>query len=429
MAYPNVARQSVSLQARLFNLLVIKANFKQLASNNITTVDELRHRATNYDLIRREDVLNRYVDELADYAYSLEYLQTFVKEMTNSRIANKLLELNRLKEAQFQAKVSEKSSECEALKTEMAHLDLLIKQLKKERLADQAKLAEHEAEISALKEANGVLTGEVNSLNNKVSSLKLKVKGLKQETTSLNKELVTVKAVNAEQSHLIESIQTENAEQYELIEELDSKNLTLTNTVTQLTQDVNKLITALTVEVGNHKQDLTEWAVKLEKNTKAWEHKLEENTKAWAVKLEENTKMWKAELKATNEAWLIKYNEQRKFFEAEIAEVRGRLDNLEAQMKAMKTDTETFRTKVNGLANPVSEETKQEIVRDLANLVALSYSTVSNLQLVDPDYEQRRTWFEVLKEVFKLTKGLPNFGFNVKQHLNFMRMMFKANPC
>lgn len=51
MSYPNVTRQSATLQNRLHSLLIIKRNFKQLASNSITTVQELRHRATNYDSI------------------------------------------------------------------------------------------------------------------------------------------------------------------------------------------------------------------------------------------------------------------------------------------------------------------------------------------------------------------------------------------
>ena len=395
MSYPNVARQSASLQNRLHSLLIIKANFKQLASNNITTIQELRHRATNYDSIRRAEVLTKFVDDLTDYNYSLEYLQTFIKDITNSAIGNKLIELNKLREAQFQSKLSEQSSECEALRTEMAHLDLLIKELKAEREADQVKLQQLEAEVTTLKTEVSVLT-------------------------------------------------TENAEQYQMLGELDGKNQVLSTQVNALTLNVQELVASLHSEVDLRKKELEQHKVelsaqakahKLELTTQVKSHKLELTTQANAHKLElvAQSERFMQKLAESNAAWELKLEdklrEQAEFFKAEIAEVRGRLDNLEAQMRAMRTDTDTLKTKVENLVVPISEEDKQGINRDLANLVALSYSTVSNLQLVDPIYEQRQKWFVMLKEVFKLTKTLPRFGFNVKQHLNFMQLMFKANPC
>lgn len=355
MTYPNIARQSATLQNRLNNLLIIKRNFKQLASNSITTVQELRHRATNYDSIRKAEVLTKFTSDLADYTYSLEYLQTFVKDITNSTIANKLIELNRLKESEFQTKLSECSSECESLRTEMVHLDLLIKELKVEREADKLRLEE---------------------LENKVSSLEAEV-----------------------------------AEQYELITEQDAK-------ITKQEADINVLSVNVTELISALKTEAKERELALAKATKERE-----------LALDKAYEKHEKSINKLNTQWQLKLEETTEFFKAEIAEVRGRLDNLEAQMRAMQKDTEALNTKVENLVTPVSVEEKQQINRDLANLVALSYSTVANLQLIDPTYEQRQKWFVLLKEVFKLTKTLPRFGFNVKQHLNFMQAMFKANPC
>jgi len=376
MSYPNIARQSATLQNRLHNLLIIKRNFKQLASNSITTVQELRHRATNYDSIRKAEILTKFVDDLTDYNYSLEYLQTFVKDITNSTIANKLIELNRLKESEFQAKLSECSSECESLRTEMAHLDLLIKELRAEREADRLRLEQ---------------------LENKVSTLEAEVSTLETEVFTLEAEVSTLHSQNLELGDKVSTLTEENVEQYELIEEQDSK-------INVLSVNVTELISALKAESNERVNALTK-----------------ANTQ-WRAIL-------KAELEENNRQWELKLERQTEFFKAEIAEVRGRLDNLEAQMRAMRTDTDALKDKVDTLANPISVEDRQQINRDLANLVALSYSTVANLQLVDPTYEQRQHWFVLLKEVFKLTKTLPRFGFNVKQHLSFIQLMFKTNPC
>jgi chromosome segregation ATPase len=258
----------------------------------------------------------------------------------------------------------------------MAHLDLLIKELRAEREADRLRLEQ---------------------LENKVSTLEAEVSTLETEVFTLEAEVSTLHSQNLELGDKVSTLTEENVEQYELIEEQDSK-------INVLSVNVTELISALKAESNERVNALTK-----------------ANTQ-WRAIL-------KAELEENNRQWELKLERQTEFFKAEIAEVRGRLDNLEAQMRAMRTDTDALKDKVDTLANPISVEDRQQINRDLANLVALSYSTVANLQLVDPTYEQRQHWFVLLKEVFKLTKTLPRFGFNVKQHLSFIQLMFKTNPC
>ena len=288
----------------------------------------------------------------------------------------------------------------------MTHLELLIKELKQEQEIDKLKLQE---------------------LENKVSDLETEVDTLHSQNLELDDKVSVLK--------------TENTEQYELIEEQDTKINALTLNVTELVYalkaETNERVIALAKAADEQKVALAKAAdeqkVALAKAADAHELALDrayiKALKEQDLALAKLNSEWMVKFEENNHQWEIKLERQAEFFKAEIAEVRGRLDNLEAQMRAMQVDTDALKAKIDNLAIPVSVEEKQQINRDLANLVALSYSTVSNLQLIDPTYEQRQHWYVMLKEVFKLTKRLARFRFNVKQHLSFVQLMFKTHPC
>jgi hypothetical protein len=156
------------------------------------------------------------------------------------------------------------------------------------------------------------------------------------------------------------------------------------------------------------------------------EHKaeLERSNKEWTTRMELSNKEWTARME-------LALANQAEFFKAEIAEVRGRLDNIEAQMRAMRTDYTAFKEQVESIepGTVITPELKAALTRDLGNNVALAYATVTNLRLDDPLYEQRKEWFNLLKQLMVSTKPLAKLGFNIKNHLATMNLMLKQNAC
>lgn len=408
MQYPNIERQAPGLVETLSNALIVYTKkFQQLISDGVTHLEVLRHQATNYDKIRKPQFLAEYSQELV-YTYAEEYLQTFVKNMTNEAIASKLLVAKKEAEVTHQIKTEELYKRLGALEDDKVILDIEIKEHR--RL-----LKEHSERLDAITK---------------------ELKKSEEAREAINDLLSQVTAENAELTLRIEELESTVAEQASQISDLEEtvgfQQLELSTqkqTILKQQSDFDQLKDLFLV--ANDKLDYaaTGWQ---ETNTQLADtaNKLETAIAGW--------KETKEELKTT----ILKLNVTRMELndtrmELQQAHTRldnleGRLNNLEAQMQALHTDVHTFIERVDNLevGTQITPELKAELVRDLGNNIALAYATITNLRLVDPVYEQRKNWYVLLKELWKSSRRLAKkFGINLHDHFTIMQIMLKSNPC
>lgn len=386
MQYPNIERQAPGLVETLSKTLIVYTKkFQQLVKEGVTHLEVLRHQATNYDRIRQPQFLSAYANDLV-YTYAEEYLQTFIKNITNEAIASKLLITKKEIELSYQVTVEDLYKKLGAMESDKILRDIELKEHRRLLKEHGDKIDTLIKSLNQAKEEKEIVNSLLAEVEIENSQLKLRIEELKATVSEQAIQICDLEeAVSSQQLELVEQKQTIATQQSEF-SQLKDLFLTANNTLIDTTTKLDFAITKW-----------QETSVKLDEAIAGWEE----------TKLE----LAEAHLR--------------------IDSLEGRMDNIEAQMQAMHTDFNTFIEQVHNLkvGTVITPDFKVELTRQLGNNIALAYSTITNLRLADPIYEQRKNWYVLLKQLWKSCRHLHKFGFNVQDHLTVMQIMLKSNPC